>query len=139
MAEVRMTVLPRPLRCCHCAEPILLDEAYVDGNPAHPELEEMRHVRDCERRVPRGPISDGTLPCPVTHEGIPCTKQIPKGWHENEGHSGGHWFQQHVLAEAMRSGHYDAVAALSGEPFTIHAPADCPGPTCPQSHWKLKQ
>src|SRR4051812_18140031 len=108
--ETRMVVLPKPLRCVHCGQPILVTEEHRVLN----EYGEVRHVRECERWKPSGPVSDGTLPCPESHNGIPCQKRLPEGWHENEGHSGGHWFQSNELAEAMRTGTYDARAALAG-------------------------
>ena len=77
--------------------------------------------------------SDGTMPCPVRSpgSGLPCSKHIPRGWTAGEGHGGGHWWVSPETAEAMHTGHYDARAALAGEPFTIHQPEDCT-PLCPQ-------
>lgn len=72
--------------------------------------------------------SDGTTACPVTHEGYPCRKTIPVGWLPSEGHGGGHWFASDEIADQMRTGHYDARAALAGEEFGIHRPQECPGP-----------
>lgn len=85
---------------------------------------------------PRGPVSDGTLPCPETRGDLACTKTIPKGWHENEGHGGGHWFQRPDDRDRLLTHHYDATAAISGLPFETHAPEDCPGrPAC--NWWEL--
>jgi hypothetical protein len=131
-----MTVIPKALHCGHCGEDILLTEEFRDANPAHPELEEVRHVRDCPPWEPRGPISDGTLPCPVTHNGKPCTKTIHKGWRENEGHAGGHWFETPEDREFFRTAHYDIIAMASGLPFTPHTPEDCPDPwECHEKGW----
>ncbi|MER5737337.1 hypothetical protein ABT117_16885 [Streptomyces sp. NPDC002262] len=59
----------------------------ADGWRQHPDLPE--------------PISDGTLPCPVTspETGHPCTKMINPGWTPSEGHGGGHWFQDPKFTE----------------------------------------
>lgn len=77
-------------------------------------------------------VSDGAMPCPVRSPGdLPCTKRIPTGWTAEEGHGGGHfWCDEETMALFDR-GHYDAVAALSGEPFGEHDPADCT-PQCPR-------
>lgn len=130
---MQLGVVPKPLRCVNCAEPILIDEEMVEVDN---DLDEYRHVRECEAWEPRGPVSDGTLPCPVRHNDVPCTKTIPSGWHENEGHPGGHWFQRPEDAERMATEHYDVFAAISGRPFEMHRPEDCPGrPAC--NWWDL--
>jgi hypothetical protein len=109
-----MTVIPKALHCGHCGEDILLTEEFRDANPAHPELEEVRHVRDCP----------------------PCTKTIHKGWRENEGHAGGHWFETPEDREFFRTAHYDIIAMASGLPFTPHTPEDCPDPwECHEKGW----
>lgn len=77
-------------------------------------------------------VSDGTLPCPVPSPGgLPCVKRIPKGWTADEGHGGGHFWTSPEIAQALERGHYDAKAALAGQPFTIHQPEDCT-PACLQ-------
>lgn len=86
-------------------------------------------------------ISDGTMPCPVPHpDGIdaPCTKTIPKGWTADEGHGGGHcWMSPKVRESFDRDDHYDAHAALSGQPFSFHRAEDCPGrPEC--NDWRAQ-
>ncbi|MET8270736.1 hypothetical protein [Streptomyces sp. NPDC005096] len=79
------------------------------------------------------PISDGTMPCPVTSDnGHPCTKRIPKGWAAAEGHGGGHFWQSPGAAELeARGAHYDPAILLSGQPTPWHMPEDCT-PDC----WK---
>jgi hypothetical protein len=80
--------------------------------------------------------SDGTMPCPVpSPDGKPCVKRIPAGWTADEGHGGGHWWQSPETSKALERGHYDAAAAISGLPFAIHQPEDCPGP--PECYWRL--
>ncbi len=79
--------------------------------------------------APLVPVSDGTMPCPVPHpDGAPqltCRKKIPTGWSADEGHPGGHFWLDEATDELLRSGHFNAKAALSGEPFGPHDPADC--------------
>ena len=49
------------------------------------------------------------------------------------GHGGGHWWESDENFTARLTGHYDATRALSGLPYGVHAPEDCPGPpTCVQ-------
>ena len=81
-----------------------------------------------ERDLDAETVSDGKMRCPVTRDGLPCQKHIPKGWTVSEGHGGGHWFQtdESFASMFMAGAHYDATAALSGQPFTPHTPADCP-------------
>jgi hypothetical protein len=82
--------------------------------------------------APRIPVSDGTMPCPVPSPGgLPCSKRIPAGWTASEGHGGGHFWVSPETAQALDTGHYDALAALAGKPFTVHQPADCT-PECPR-------
>ncbi len=80
-------------------------------------------------------VSDGTMPCPVPDpDGNPelaCNRLIPAGWTAEEGHPGGHWWLDRATDELLRSGHFDATAALSGLPFGPHDPADCT-PSCPR-------
>jgi hypothetical protein len=78
-------------------------------------------------------VSDGTMPCPVPSpgDGAPCSKRIPKGWTADEGHGGGHWWIWPKDQARMDSGHFDARAALSMQPFSVHQPADC-HPGCDQ-------
>lgn len=124
-----LRVLPKPLTCAHCGEPFAEDEDVRWLNE-----EEARHTWDCPQWKPSGPISDGTLRCPQRHGDLPCQKHIPAGWHENEGHSGGHWFAPDERTEAFAAGelHVDARAMLALEPFDEHRAADCPDPaTCP--------
>ena len=80
--------------------------------------------------------SDGTMACPVpSPSGLPCVKRIPQGWTADEGHGGGHWWESPETSRALERGHYDATAAISGQPFTIHQPEECPGP--PECNWRL--
>jgi hypothetical protein len=58
-------------------------------------------------------------------------KRIPEGWTADEGHGGGHFWISPRTSQALDRGHYDATAALAGQPFTIHQPGDCT-PGCPQ-------
>ncbi len=76
-------------------------------------------------------ISDGTMPCPVPNprNGDPCTKTIPAGWAAGEGHGGGHFWADAATVAMLDGGHYDAVAAISGQPFASHEPEDC-SPSC---------
>lgn len=123
-----LLVLDKPMTCCHCGEPLLADEAVRWLND-----EEAQHVRQCPQWEPAGPISDGTLRCPRSHNNVPCQKLIPAGWHENQGHSGGHWFEPDEHAHARLSGrmHTDATAMLSLRPFDEHPADNCPDPkTC---------
>ncbi|WP_155855392.1 hypothetical protein [Actinotalea ferrariae] len=92
--------------------------------------DEARHVWDCPPWKPSGPVSDGTLRCPTRRGDLPCQKRIPAGWHENEGHAGGHWFEPDDAFEARSSGrvHVDAAALLSMRPYAEHLATDCPGP-----------
>jgi hypothetical protein len=130
---MQLTVIPKPARCAHCGEPLLLTDPVIEIDNG---LGELRHAEPCEEWRPRGPVSDGTLPCPESRHGVPCLKTIPEGWHENEGHPGGHWFQPEADAERMRTEHYDTTAAVSGLPFEPHRPGDCPGrPAC--NWWAL--
>lgn len=79
------------------------------------------------------PTSDGTMRCPVPDpdNGLPCQKRIPVGWTADQGHGGGHWWQDDESFERMQTAHYDAKALLSGQPTGMHDPEDCPGsPTC---------
>src|SRR5579859_616363 len=78
-------------------------------------------------------VSDGTLPCPVQSPGgLPCVKHIPRGWTASEGHGGGHfWMAPEVRAALDRGDHYDATAAISGQPFSFHRAEDC-APGCLQ-------
>ncbi len=78
------------------------------------------------------PISDGTMPCPVpSPSGLPCTKHIPAGWAASEGHGGGHFWASPQFQAIFDGGHYDATAALSGQPFDGHLLEDC-APGCPK-------
>lgn len=73
-------------------------------------------------------VSDGTMPCPVPspYSSHPCIKKIPRGWAENEGHPGGHWWQApEITAAEARGVHYDAGQLLSGQPTPWHEPEDC--------------
>lgn len=127
-----LRVLPKQARCYHCDEPLLETDDILET--AHGE---QRHARDCPAWVPRGPVSDGSLRCPVTHDGVPCQRRIPQGWHENEGHGGGHWFEPdaHAAAQAAGQLHVDAAAALALQPFAEHPAPDCPTPgNCPLLH-----
>ncbi len=78
-------------------------------------------------------VSDGTMPCPVPHPDgdpdKPCVKKIPNGWTADEGHAGGHMWMDAATMAVFDTGHYDAVAAISGQPFGPHAPEDC-DPSC---------
>lgn len=75
--------------------------------------------------------SDGTMPCPVpSTTGLPCSKTIPPGWTADEGHGGGHFWVGPELDAILTGGHYDATAAMSGQPFAGHLPEDC-FPGCP--------
>lgn len=133
---MRLAVVPKPLRCVNCAEPILLGEATVKIDN---DYDEYRHARECETWEPRGPVSAGTLACPESRNGQPCQKTIPSGWRENEGHPGGHWFQDPASYDLLGRGHYDARALLAGEDAEIHAPEDCPagpGEPCPLKPWE---
>lgn len=79
-------------------------------------------------------VSDGTMPCPVPSPdtGNPCTKGIPPGWTADEGHGGGHFWQDPVITKALVAGaHYDAARALTGLSTKWHMAADCT-PDC----WK---
>lgn len=71
-------------------------------------------------------VSDGTTLCPVPHPGgdstMRCCKQIPKGWTADEGHAGGHMWMTAETAALFDSGNYDAVAAISGQPFGPRQP-----------------
>jgi len=74
------------------------------------------------------------VPCPVPHpDGLdaPCRRFIPPGWDVEDGHPGGHWWASDAAQEALDNHHYDAAAALSGQPFTTHKPEDCT-PDCLQ-------
>lgn len=72
------------------------------------------------------------LSCPVPGpEGQPCIKKIPAGWTADEGHAGGHFWANTRAKAILDGGHYDATAALSGQPFDGHLPEECPGPSCP--------
>ncbi|GAA4208992.1 hypothetical protein GCM10022252_74860 [Streptosporangium oxazolinicum] len=76
-------------------------------------------------------ISDGTMPCPVpSPNGLPCSKTIPSGWAAEEGHGGGHFWVGPELDAIFAGGHYDARAALAGQPFEGHLPENC-FPGCP--------
>lgn len=130
---VRLAAVPKVAKCVHCAEPILLDDPVIEL-----AYDELRHANPCEQWRPRGPVSDGTLRCPESHNGQPCQKKIPEGWHENEGHPGGHWFQDAASYALLDRGHYDARALVAGEDAAIHAPEDCPaapGEPCPLKPW----
>ncbi len=82
----------------------------------------------------RTSTAENPLPCPVpSPTGTPCTKTIPPGWTADEGHAGGHFWADKQTVEILAGGHYDATAALSGEPFVGHVPVDCPGSACPHS------
>ncbi|GAB3251794.1 hypothetical protein [Kineosporia babensis] len=133
MAETLM-ILPRPLKCCHCGDPILL----VEGHHEVGSLGEVRHDRDCAGWKPCGPVSDGTMRCPESRDGLPCQKKIPNGWHENEGHAGGHWFESDESAATRATDHIDyAVMLQGGEGLDRHSPADCPGLSeCKVARWK---
>jgi hypothetical protein len=121
----QLRVLPKPLTCCHCGEPFADTDTVVWLND-----DEGRHDWDCPAWEPRGPVSDGTLRCPERRDSGPCQKTIPAGWHENEGHPGGHWFEPDEHATARRAGllHTDHLAALSLLTFEEHHAGDCPGP-----------
>ncbi len=79
-------------------------------------------------------VSDGTMPCPATspETGHPCIKKIPAGWAAEEGHGGGHWWQDPAITEMEKRGvHRDPVLLLSGQPTPWHEPEDCT-PDCVQ-------
>ena len=122
-------VLDKPVICCHCGEPFGAAEEILQVNDS-----EARHTWQCPVWAPSGPVSDGSLRCPHLHRDMPCQKRIPAGWHQNEGHPGGHWFEPDDLAQARSAGllHTDARAMLALEPYDEHLAADCPNPTpCP--------
>lgn len=76
--------------------------------------------------------ADNPIPCPVrSPSGHSCTKVIHPGWTVDEGHGGGHFWASARLKAIFNGGHYDATAALSGQPFEGHLPEDCPGDICP--------
>lgn len=108
-------------------------EAYVDGEPI--EGDERVVQAALEAAAPfLARVSDGTMPCPVpSPQGLPCVKRIPEGWTADEGHGGGHFWISPEIEQALERGHYDARAALAGQPFRIHQPEDCT-PSCP--HWQ---
>lgn len=79
--------------------------------------------------------AENPIPCPVrSSDGLPCTKPIHPGWTVEEGHGGGHFWVDDRLKAILDGGHYDAVAALSMQPFEGHLPEDCPGDTCPYAY-----
>lgn len=125
----QMRTVPKPLTCCWCGEPF-----EVDDDVRWLTDDQARHVRDCPEWKPSGPVSDGTLRCPKRSGDLPCQKRIPTGWHENEGHAGGHWFEPDDSFEARRTGqvHVDAGALLAMLPYDEHPASNCPGPdSCP--------
>lgn len=67
--------------------------------------------------------------CPaVAVDGQPCQKVIvgALGFH-----AGGHIFASDAVWAKLTGDHFDARAAIAGEPFTTHRPEDCPGePEC---------
>lgn len=73
-------------------------------------------------------FSDGTWLCPASGPTVEhyCVKRIPEGWTTSEGHPGGHFWLTNASEKIVRVGHYDVHAALSGQPFDGHLPADCP-------------
>lgn len=82
-------------------------------------------------------VSDGTMPCPVPSpdSGHPCVKKIPAGWTDEEGHGGGHFWQDPAVAELEARGvHRDPAMLLSGQPTPWHEPEDCT-PTCWKYGW----
>jgi hypothetical protein len=82
-------------------------------------------------------VSDGTMPCPVPSPDTahPCTKTIPAGWTAEEGHAGGHWWQDPAITELQKRGvHFDYAVLLSGQPAPWHEPEDCT-PACWKYGW----
>lgn len=82
-------------------------------------------------------VSDGTMPCPVPapETGHPCMKKIPAGWTADEGHAGGHWWQDPAITEMQKRGvHFDYATLLSGQPAQSHEPEDCT-PSCWKYGW----
>lgn len=76
------------------------------------------------------PVStaDHPLPCPVpSPSGQPCVKPTPSGWTAEDGHAGGHMWMDDRTKRILDGGHYDATAALSGQPFEGHLPEECNG------------
>lgn len=75
--------------------------------------------------------SEDPIPCPIpSPDGLPCTKTIEVGWTVEEGHGGGHFWASLETVAILDGGHYDARAALSGQPFAGHRPENCPGGGC---------
>lgn len=125
----QLRVLDKPLTCSHCGDPLLPGEGTTWLNE-----EEARHTRQCPPWRPAGPLSDGTLRCPHRREHLPCQRHIPAGWHENEGHAGGHWFAPDNHSPTGEPEHADASSMLALRPYDSHDPFDCTDPaTCPNA------
>lgn len=98
-----------------------------DGRGDREQHEGILHVRR---------LVDEYVPvwCPVPHPDgdptLPCVKLIEQGWTQEEGHGGGHMWMDERTAAILRGGHYDATAAVSGQPFGGHPVDECPGGTC---------
>ncbi len=124
----------------------------LTGNPeVAPSYDQRAMVRtvlaavcsDRRLRSPNGTPADrrvslegSQLPCPVRSPwgNKPCIRMIPSGWHVYEGHPGGHTWMTEQVRRIMAGGHFDATAALNGEPFQGHLPEECPtheGGECP--------
>lgn len=105
-----------------------VDLCPVCSGPDQPQDPDTGHV------FPVDQVStvENPLPCPErSPAGVACTKTIPPGWTAAEGHAGGHFWVAEPLLLIMRGGHYDTAAAVSGQQFDGHLPADCPGASCP--------
>jgi hypothetical protein len=62
----------------------------------------------------------------VSDTGLPCQKKL---YHAQNGeywdHAGGHIYALPETMEKFRTLHYDAGAALSGQPVSFHFPEEC--------------
>lgn len=86
----------------------------------------------CARRSARVSTAEKRVGCPVRSPGsrLPCVKKIPAGWKVVEGHGGGHMWMSNRDERIVEGGHFDATAALAGQPFGGHLPEECPGWSC---------
>lgn len=62
----------------------------------------------------------------VNSDGLSCQKRL---YHAVNGeywdHTGGHMYATPETMERLRTQHYDATAALKGQPFSFHSPEEC--------------